>query len=365
MQILDKDHFSVNYFRYFIRFMIDRLELHIYNLMARPDIAKITSQFISQSRVVSKEKSSFTAEKIAEFELGEDPKQVQLNNGLAFVTSMKDAKLDVFNIKGGEVVESIPLPGMPVEVLIDGNRNLALVTEMGKGTDGKNSVIGVDLTTRKSSFRIETQGTWSKFMALRPNSDELWVSNWLSNNVSVINLEKRELSGVFPGGKTPRGLAFTPSGEYCYLCGYYSRDVLKIGSESKEVEKRILMPFPRLSYQGTPRHIVIDSDGKYAYVSNMGRGTVHKIDLNSDSIINTVYSGNRVATIELTPNGQFLACANNGENCISIISTNSLEVVTTLPLQGKAYGLDIDNDGKYLAAASFDKRIMEVFIINY
>lgn len=339
-----------------------KMQERIYDFMSRPDISGITFGLIKNhlGRVEAPEYAG--VKKITEFPLGEDPKQVQIFKEKAYVTSMKGPGLEVFDIKSERPERQLNLPGMPVEVLIDGERNLCLVSEMGKGQDGINSVFGIDLDNFEISFRIATGGDWSKFMALRPGTNELWVSNWKSDNISILDLETKKLVNIIPVGKTPRGIAFTPEGGFVYVCGYYSRDLLKYDTRTKIQVKRITMPF--VSYHGAPRHFVIDHNGKYGYLSNQGRGAVHKVDLETDKIIKTTFSGKYTSTIDLSTNDEMLFCANEREDFASVIDTRNLTVIGKIPTKGKAFGLDVSPDSKYLGIASFKERLLEVFLIK-
>ena len=358
---IDKYHLEHTYHRYYLRYIMNRIESKIYDLFAHQQLAKITSRFISE-KITPVETNQKQYEKIAEYKVGEDPKQVQFHKDLLYVPSMKDARLDVFKLGHDKKIREIPLPGMPVEVMIDPENELCFISEMGKGKNGTNSVICLDLKKPdKIKFRTETKGTWPKFMARRPHTNELWVSNWLSDNTSVIDIQKGETINIFDSGKTPRGIAFTPDGSTGYVCGYYSRDVMKFDADQKKMVDRIRMPFPLWTYQGTPRHIVIDNEGRYGYVSNMGRGTIHKIDLKTDKIIATSFSGRRTATVEIFPDQKQIAAVNHGETFITLFDTVTLNPVATIPTKGHAFGLDIHEKGDIIASVSFDTKVLELF----
>lgn len=307
------------------------------------------------------------AQKIGEFNLGEDPKQVAISNEKAYVTSMKNGCLHVFDLNKMKPQEDVKLEGMPVEVLLDSSRNLCFVSEMGKGEGGENSVYFIDLLRLKLVGRMNTEGQWSKFMAIRPKSDELWVSNWLSDNISILDIKKQSFLKMIPDKgsaikvKTPRGIAFTPDGRKAFICGYYSRDVIEVDAETKEFEKRIFMPFPLLSYQGTPRHIIIDKMGKFAYISNQGRGTIHQINIETGKVVKTSFVGKFCSTIDFSAEQDLIFSANKQEQFATVLKTNTLDVVGIIPVSGHAFGLDVSPDGKKLAIATFDTRKLEVF----
>lgn len=346
------------------------------NLEALTQYAKLSDPSASK-RAFEEEKDKLgivdaptyqNAEKIAEFNVGTDPKQVQIYKNVAYVANMMTASLDVFDLDTLKQRSTIKLSGMPVEIAFDAKRDLCLVSEMGKGEGGENSVFGIDVNSQQVEFRIATGGEWSKFMALRPKTDELWVSNWKSDDFSIINIKDKKLVGKITRHddeidvKTPRGIAFTPNGKVAYACGYYSRDILKINATSRVIESRILLPIPEGGrYLGTPRHIIIDSDGQFAYVSNQGRGCIHKLDLRSDEIVGTISTGKFTSTIDFDKDKRRIFTANEQEFFTSVVDVAQFAVVGKIPTAGHAFGLDINEKGDMLCVVSFDTKKLEVF----
>src|SRR4029450_13772053 len=68
----------------------------------------------------------------------------------------------------------------------------------------------------RHSFRVRrqlpTKGNWTKVMALSPDERTLYVANWVSSDVSEIDLRKGRVRRLLKTVRTPRGLWPTADG---------------------------------------------------------------------------------------------------------------------------------------------------------
>src|SRR5690606_3626256 len=107
-----------------------------------------------------------------------------------------------------------------VEVIFDSTGTTAWVSQMETA-----SVYEIDVASRRIRRTLSTGGSWTKVMALDPDEERLWASNWVSNDVTEFDLAGGEPARRIPTVATPRGLATDPAGTRLYVAGYDSGDI--------------------------------------------------------------------------------------------------------------------------------------------
>src|SRR3989304_6920758 len=213
------------------------------------------------------------------------PKQgsYDINSHQAFVSCMEGKTLQVFSVNEDKIKhkKNIPFEDQCVEVLADGEFVFVTTTNFERPPRIlKNKLWILDIKTSEIISSVDTEGNWSKLIALRPQGGELLVSNWHSHDISVIgisNPRKPIVKQVLKWGEAPRGMAFLPEGDRLIVTGFYSGN-LGIMEKNKQGEWTNVFtsePFDKPNYPGNMRHVLISPDNQYAIVSNLGRNLVH------------------------------------------------------------------------------------------
>ncbi len=218
---------------------------------------------------------------------------------------------------------------------------------------------------------VPTGGSWPKVVVLSPDEEHLAISNWASDDISIIDAATFGLEELLSfDALTPRGLAFTPDGRYLLAAYYDSGHIVKISTDTWKAETI-------LRTGGANRHIVIDPDSQRAYISNMAYHVVYLYDLTSDRITKTIKVGIHPNTIALTPDYRYLyvSCRgpNNPENYglpspedgeIYMIDTRTLEVVEVIAGGNQPTGLAVSPDGALLVFSNFQDNDVEIYRIK-
>jgi len=289
------------------------------------------------------------SQKIWEMPNRQQYKQIKIvkSKKLVILTSLFGRSIKIFSLD--EVEENgsglIQRPSIPVfskffnqqvvEVCFDPTESYAFFSLTDFGKEGlKDKVLCLNLKTFETVFEIETKGSWSKYIAFHPYN-LLLVSNWQSNDISIIdikNIYKPKLVQVIPCGISPRGIGVTPGGKICIVACFYSRNLVflrYLKSKRKFKIDKIMDPFDYPNYSGNMRHVVTDKIGKYAYVSNMGRSLIHKVEIKGKKIIESYPCGTFPNTIALSEDQKFLAvsCRQSNIACVLDLSDGSIRTI--------------------------------------
>ena len=118
-------------------------------------------------------------------------------------------------------------------------------------------------------------------------------------------------------GTNPQGIAITPDGNYAYVTNFNSNNVSVIQISTNTVVATVAV--------GTnPQGIAITPDGNYAYVTNSSSNNVSVIQISTNTVVATVAVGTNPYGVAITPDGNYAYVANQDFNDVSVIQINSV-----------------------------------------
>lgn len=302
---------------------------------------------------------------------GGNPKQVAYtpDGEELWVTLLVEGELKIFDADNGKLLDTISLGDEhgSVEVIFTEDGETAYVSQMETS-----SVYEIDVDTRKVRRQISTEGVWSKVMALSPDERTLYVSNWVSDDVSVIDLDKGETVKRIPTVTKPRGLYVTADGRRLYVAGYEKGAIQRINLRTghKEVLVRT---------GSAMRHLVGDPRTKTLYASDMGEDAIFEVDMATGKVSKLAEVDDHPNTIQLGLNGRvlFVSCRgrNNPESyylpgpewgSVVLVDTRTGRLLDAVVGGNQTTGLDVSDDGNRLAFSDFlDGRIRTYAIPSY
>jgi YVTN family beta-propeller protein len=214
-------------------------------------------------------------------------------------------------------------------------------------------------------------GLWPKVITLNKNEDKAYISNWLSQNISVVDTKNYEVKITIEVNGVPRGMAVSPDEKYLYVANFTSGDINKISLDSNKLVDNIDLG------DGALRHIVISEDSNMLYVADMYYGKVTSIDISTDKVKNSFYAGSNVNTIKLSPSGTKLFISSRGRNSengylhkgpefgkIFMYDTLQKKITDWTWGGNQPTGLAISPDGKMLVFTDFLDDRVEVYNIQ-
>jgi YVTN family beta-propeller protein len=200
-----------------------------------------------------------------------------------------------------------------------------------------------------------TPGTNPKDVAITPNGNYAYVTNSLSNNVTIIQNASSGSPSVLTTvgvGTSPYNVAITPNGNYAYVTNNGSNNVTIIQNASSGSPSVLTT----LAIGTNVRGIAITPNGNYAYVANSGNVTIiQNASSGSPSVLTTLASGSVSYDVAITPNGNYAYVANSGSNNVTIIqnaSSGSPSVLTTVSAGTNPQAVAITPNGNYAYVAN-------------
>ena len=307
------------------------------------------------------------------FPCGSQPKQVlfSLDDEYILIPLLDERGFDVFSVEELRVVQRIEPPdptgqtGYPEGLFIK-EHNVFLISQMTTGNIYEYS--WPELAYKRT---LKTGGVWSKFLAWHAGKNIVAVSNWLSNTVSILNLETGSIINRIPTAPVPRGLAFTPSGSNLVVTSFEGGRISLYDTNTWKEIKHIY------SSGSNMRHAVLSPDGTVLYVSDMGKSCVYEIDMATFTITHTYHVDDNPNTIDISPDGKLLIVSSRGPNnptsyllrsprsgYITIIDTGTRTIRASFMGGNQPTGLDISNNGRYLCFSNFRDNTIELFYIG-
>lgn len=297
-----------------------------------------------RSIFIPPEKLPQISRKINQIPTRKQPKQVIFDSeaNLAYVSCMEGKTLQVFRIKENDIIlqKNIEFEDQCVEVLAGRRRIFVTTTNFERlPSRWRNKLWILDTHSLETISSVNTGGNWSKLIAIRPQEDELLISNWHSHDISVIDIKNPsspKLRQVLKWGEAPRGIGFLPTGNEAIVTGFYSGNlgVLERNQTGKWEVTFTSQPFDFPNYPGNMRHVLISQDGKQAMISNLGRNLVHVWDIKERRFLNSFSVGKSPNSMSFIKK-DVLAVSCRNSSSVYLLDLSSQQILGRSELTGK------------------------------
>ena len=308
---------------------------------------------------------------IGKYKCGRQPKQVLFSPDSKYIIMplLDDTGFDIFSIQEKKIIKRINPPNSSkvgfAEGLFIPEKNVFLVSQMTTANVYEYTYPGFEYKRT-----IPTTGEWSKFIAFSSQNQLLAVSNWISNDVSIIDYKTGKCLKKISTGAAPRGLYFLEEGN----------SIISLSFDDGLIEKYDVNTGKRIDFikveNAAMRHIVLNDNKTKAYVSDMYHRFVYEINLSTFKITAKTQVFNNPNTIKLYKN-RWLFVSSRGPNNkedytkrspengkIQVIDTQTMEVIISFEGGNQPTGLDISPDGKYLCFSNFQDENIELYEIK-
>ena len=133
-----------------------------------------------------------------------------------------------------------------------------------------------------------------------------------SSQVAAIDLKAGALLTLLDVGKTPMQMAMKPDGGELFVCNFNSSSVSVIETAANEVGGTYLMG-------DQPMRALVSSDNSLLYVANFGSDNVSVFSINDGRLIDSVQVGHRPDAMALTPAENFLLVADSASGDVAVV----------------------------------------------
>lgn len=217
-------------------------------------------------------------------------------------------------------------------------------------TDPVNGSVEVHATVDRSLITTITVGLDPRGIAATPNDKFVYVANYGSNTVSVIDQFTHEEINLIPVGSGPTGVDVTPDSAFIYVTNADDNTVSVIETTTNTVTATI-----SVDIGNTPWGVAVSPDGRFTYVANYGSNTVSVIDSDPASgtcnqVIQTVNVGTQPYGVAFSKKGTNAQAyvTNSGSDSVSVIETSGHTVVTTLNGTMAPSAVASSGDGRFM-----------------
>ena len=216
----------------------------------------------------------------------------------------------------------------------------------------------------------DSKGTWTKIIEINPNQNLVAMSHWISNSVTIFDVNTKKFIRKIKTGETPRGIVWLNDSIFATAL-FNEGDVEVYNAISGKKVQNIK------GFGGNARDIQYDRENKILYYSNMGLAKIYKYDWANKTQLGYIKVDSKPNTIRLSPDNNYLFVSCRGPNNskgytrrsprdgeIFIIDTKKWENMVKWKAGNQPTGLDISACGRFLAQTDFQDNKITVWLIS-
>ena len=223
-------------------------------------------------------------------------------HGTIVVANMNDNTATVIDLASHRTLATLPTGAGPHEVAISRNGRWAVVSNYGPQKEPGHTLTVIDLAAPTPVV------------------------------VRTIDLGA--------DNKRPHGSAFLPGDTTLLVTAQMAQAVLVVNVPRGTVDA-VIPTHGRLTHM-----VVLTEDGRHAYTSNVGDGTVSELDVTNRAFVRSFPVAPLVEGIGVTPDGKEVWVGSDSVKTVSIVPTASAAVATTVADFGFPYRIAITPNGR-------------------
>lgn len=216
----------------------------------------------------------------------------------------------------------------------DGQHALAVAQETGQ-------VYKIDTTSFSVLGSVRTtDGAGPHGLRVTPDGRYAYVAMMAGQGIGKLDLQTMTFEYVPLNGQAVQ-TAITPDGQYVAASVFDTKSVALYNTETADLEYVVLPNGAK-----GPLQLYPSSDSRYIFVADQGHefgqpdsNKLHKVDLNTRSIVQTVEVGTAPHGVVLSPDDKFTYVTNLVSNDVSIVDNQSGKELVKVPTSEKPNGI--------------------------
>lgn len=183
-------------------------------------------------------------------------------------------------------------------------------------------------------------------VAFSPDGSRAYVTNFVSNTVSVIDTATDTVIATVPVGQRPVGVAVSPDGARVYAASGVTNRISVIDAASNTVGSTITTPSSLAGY------VVFHPVAGRGRAYTLGPDRVLVIDTVSNTVVGAIAIGDFVTNLAISPDGSRLYVTKMFNDLVSVIDTTTDAVVSGIGVGRLPDDLVVSGDGTRIYVGS-------------
>jgi len=204
---------------------------------------------------------------------------------------------------------------------------------------------------------LDPEGDAPRRVAITPDGMKAIVTNVLSDNATIVDLNTYTIEAIVPIGDRVQNLAITSDSRWAVICAFNTNSVKILDLNTNSVVADVQCNTRAGVVSLTP-------DDSYAYVGNISANTVSVVKLDSSAsvevaqfpcgVIGVVWAAYGVSSdLEASPSGQHALLAASFDDVVKVIDTDSSKIVASLPVGDFPIQIAFDTTGEYAIVTNY------------
>ena len=283
-------------------------------------------------------------------QFGGNPQAAQTSSpeGRAYTADSASNTISVIDIALQKRIDVIKTGAQPHHLAIRPKSNELWVTLYGA-----DYVQIFDITDHSYIGKVDV-GASSDDISFSEDEQIAYISLGTSNRVAIVDCSSRKLTKTILVGKAPHGIKVNPEGKEVYVTSTEENRVIVLSSISKKVAKHIRV--------GTNPYEVLFTRDDTAIVTNLLDNTLSII--RQGKVEALVRVGQQPSMMALSQDGKLLLVANAGSSDVSFIDTGSWKEIRRIPTGLRSHGVAIIHN-KALVTNMGDGSVSIIDLLSY
>jgi YVTN family beta-propeller protein len=169
-------------------------------------------------------------------------------------------------------------------------------------------------------------GTRPASIALSPSGNILYVTNYATGVISVVNVQSNTIINSITAGSPVSDIVFNELGTFAYAVNENEGDVNVINVATNSVVNTI--GFTATALYGE----LFDQPSNILYVTEKNANAIGLINTTTNTIVNTISVGVDPIQVAINPSNSLIYVTNFNDNTTSVINTATNSVINTISL---------------------------------